>query len=401
MANILLGWELGAGLGHLTRLAPVARHLHERGHAVTVASRNLKPVYDVFGNSVERVCQAPYHPAGRDSGGILPTLGFIHILNNIGFDDPDGLRALTDAWRVLYDVTQPALAIVDHSPTAILASHLARIPCMTIGNGFEHPNPDEPLPAIWPSLDAAQRAAIAASERDVLANVNVLLERDALEPFESMSELYAIPRESLLATLPVLDHYGARDVYEYYGIARSTGGVDPEWPDVDGPKLYAYLKPSPRLEATFEGLTALGLNMLVYQNNLPQDMMDRVACDRLRFTGQRLDLDAVAARADIALTNATHATLGQLLLGGLPCAMAPLHPEQRLLAYRIEEYGAGVVVDYRDENHVIGGVRHMLEHGKYRNGARRFADEHAGLDLEAMNGRMYERIDAVLGECAS
>jgi UDP:flavonoid glycosyltransferase YjiC (YdhE family) len=37
MATILLTWELGAGLGHLVNLLPLARGLLQRGHRVYAA----------------------------------------------------------------------------------------------------------------------------------------------------------------------------------------------------------------------------------------------------------------------------------------------------------------------------------------------------------------------------
>ena len=41
MSRYLFAWELGANLGHLTRLVPVARALAKRGHEVLFATRDL------------------------------------------------------------------------------------------------------------------------------------------------------------------------------------------------------------------------------------------------------------------------------------------------------------------------------------------------------------------------
>ena len=41
MAKILMCWEMGAGLGHLAVLKPIAVELIQRGHRVSLALRNL------------------------------------------------------------------------------------------------------------------------------------------------------------------------------------------------------------------------------------------------------------------------------------------------------------------------------------------------------------------------
>ena len=48
MGSVLLTWELGAGLGHLVNLLPLARGLAERGHRVTAMLRDLSQAEKVF-----------------------------------------------------------------------------------------------------------------------------------------------------------------------------------------------------------------------------------------------------------------------------------------------------------------------------------------------------------------
>ncbi len=59
MATALLAWELGAGLGHLTTLRPVAQRMAEEGHDVHLVVRDLACVETVFGDLEIPLYQAP------------------------------------------------------------------------------------------------------------------------------------------------------------------------------------------------------------------------------------------------------------------------------------------------------------------------------------------------------
>ncbi len=59
MATILFAWELGGGMGHLTNIAPLARHLAQQGHEVAVALRDLSRAAIVFPGDDVQILQAP------------------------------------------------------------------------------------------------------------------------------------------------------------------------------------------------------------------------------------------------------------------------------------------------------------------------------------------------------
>ena len=64
MSRILLTWELGLNLGHLTRLLPVAQRLEADGHIVLVATRDVQAAARVLGPAGIPFVQAPYLPNG-------------------------------------------------------------------------------------------------------------------------------------------------------------------------------------------------------------------------------------------------------------------------------------------------------------------------------------------------
>jgi len=60
MANILLAWELGGGLGHLSALRPMVTGLAEKGHRVFAALRDLSRADRMFGAVEVSFLQAPF-----------------------------------------------------------------------------------------------------------------------------------------------------------------------------------------------------------------------------------------------------------------------------------------------------------------------------------------------------
>ena len=70
--TVLFCWELGAGLGHLMQVLPLATDLARAGHCVVVALRHLERAANVFGRSGVFYLQAP-HRAGRRRGSGAPT----------------------------------------------------------------------------------------------------------------------------------------------------------------------------------------------------------------------------------------------------------------------------------------------------------------------------------------
>src|ERR1700728_2291050 len=121
MATIFFAWELGGGLGHLMRIAPLAKALTAQGHRVFLAARDLSRVESIYLGSGVQYVQAPFLNAQFEPGYEKPVY-FADLLHNIGFADDGCLLAHAEAWRSLYRLVRPDLIVFDHSPTALLAA---------------------------------------------------------------------------------------------------------------------------------------------------------------------------------------------------------------------------------------------------------------------------------------
>jgi len=154
------------------------------------------------------------------------------------------------------------------------------------------------------------------------------------------SDLYASAVRNLLLTFSETDHYGPRIETTYFGLPTEAAGLEPTWPSRPGKKVYAYLKSSPGLKEFFSSLRQLPISLLVYHNDLPRDLFEHCVAENIRFTDERLNLQTIADEADCVLLNGTHTTTVQLLLRGVPCILAPRHPEQLLFSERVANTGA-------------------------------------------------------------
>jgi len=213
VSRFLLTWELGMNLGHLARLLPIATRLRARGHTVLVAVREIPPAATVLGPVGIPFVQAPHLAQGLP----LPerASGYADILLSQGWSDPQTLWGLTQNWHNLIRMFRPDAVVIDYSPAAQLATRIAAVPTILIGNGFELPPATDPLPP-FPGFSWATAEKAAASERIAVDNANAVLKRFKRSALRSLSELFS-DATPIYVTLPELDHYGSRPTARYVG----------------------------------------------------------------------------------------------------------------------------------------------------------------------------------------
>ncbi|MGR8922024.1 MAG: hypothetical protein ACU85V_20600, partial [Gammaproteobacteria bacterium] len=378
MARAFFAWELGQGLGHLARLRPMMERLLARGHDVTLAARELANVHRVLGELPVTVLQAPLcrRELGRQE---LATQSFGQVLRNCGYHDADTLATLIAAWKHLMALVGAELVIVDHSPTAMLAAAALELPVIAFSSGFTHPPTGSPLGVFEPVPDASTRAGLLATDEALKANVNRALERVGGAPLDTLADLYGRADDVFLFTVPAFDHFGRRAGANYCGVVESFGDVvAPRWPGDGAPKLFAYLKPHPGLPQFLDLLARLRVNVLVYHNNLPAQLVERFDGDTMRFTREPVDLRAVAEQATLAVVNANLTTSFRLLTNGLPLLLVPLHAEQLLLVRRLAGTGAVGAARLDHGQALERQLRAMLGGSSYAEAARAFAASGAG-----------------------
>jgi UDP-N-acetylglucosamine:LPS N-acetylglucosamine transferase len=138
--NILLGWELGAGQGHVQRLAALAKALEAQGFTPIFALKSYRLQNLRF---PWRAISAPLLPfSGREESHTLAD-----ILAAFGFHDRNLLQPHIAAWQTILKNLNPALVIADHAPGLVLAAR-GLVPTVVIGSHFAVPPPIEVFPTL-------------------------------------------------------------------------------------------------------------------------------------------------------------------------------------------------------------------------------------------------------------
>lgn len=394
MPRFLLAWELGQGLGHLLPMRVIAEQLVRRNHEVTVVVRDVVQAGEVFGELPVRLLPAPQRVA-RDINRFDPLLGYAHILHNVGFGNRNMLRSLAGSWRALLELARPEVVLFDHSPTALLASQGLPLRRAILDPGFHRPPAEFPLRPLRPDANPEQ---LAREEERIRAHANHVLGEWGQARLDRMADLYYRQvHEHLLTTYPPLDHFGPRVGAEYLGPIPTDERAEPVWPEGEGPRVFAYLKPFASLEALLRRLRETGVPTLVAGDGIEREVRDRWSCSTLRFSEGPVGIRAAAERCHLAITNGGASTSARLLAVGRPLLVIPLNLEQSMIGRKVQDLGAGVLALPRHEQRIVEAVDSLL-HGssRYRDGAARFAQQHGFIDPQWSLGRIVERLEALV-----
>ena len=394
MAALFYAWEFGANLGHVGAFMPLARALRAEGHAVHWAVCQPAQVGAYLAGEGFDWLAAPVVTEMPRQG---PPLSYADILLRFGYADANALFGLVGAWRRLMQLTGAELVLADHAPTAVLAARTLGLPVMLFSNGFTVPPRLSPLPNMRPWVPIPAQTFLDL-DRAALSSVNAVLARYGQPALAHLANLFDVAEETMV-TFPELDHYAERGPARYWGSLPSAGsGVPAAWPEGDGSRVFAYLRrESPHHEAALAALQALGWPALIYFPGAPAELQQRYAGPRLRFLMQPADIAQMAAEADIAVTYASLATTTAFLLAGKPLLLMPTHLEQFLVARRVVEMGAGLLVNpEQPPADLAEPLRALAGQPGFRDNARGFAQKYAAFDQQQVIGNLVTRIGELL-----
>lgn len=332
MGRVLLAWELGEGLGHVSRLLPVAQELSARGHECVFAVRDVSLSAMMLAGHGFKVIQAPHAmvPEGR-----LPfSVGsYGDILGLVGFNDAVGLEALLRAWDHVLDTLRPDLVIGDYCPLLCLAVFGA-VPVIVLGDGFTLPPADrahfDPLAERVPSL----------SEAALLSNVGIAQQRRKRPTPQSLPALFA-HAQPFIVTLPELDAYAERR-----SEGASVGPLKPlPAPAATPPACgwFAYLSLShPNTPMLLATLTDLDPSGSAYLRDASAEERAILLQRGIRVHDAPQDLATAVGAAGILVHHGGLGTLEAGLAVGRPQFLVPRQLEQRLNCSRIGGWGGAV-----------------------------------------------------------
>jgi UDP:flavonoid glycosyltransferase YjiC (YdhE family) len=372
VSRILFAWELGGNLGHLTRMLALARPLRARGHEVSFALPNPAALSEQF--------PAYKAPTPRSSGADLPRepASYPEILLHYGFADAAALTAALRAWRALYAEAAPDLIVFDHAPTALLAARATGIPRVVCGTGFACPPRVSPMPSIRPWQDIP-RERLMASEQRALKTANAALCAIGAKPMDFLHELSDV-EENILATLPELDHYGARPNTKYWGpISDDSNGIEPPWPDGEGKKLFVYIRPTSMAFRPLAALLQLArLRTVWFAPGIRRDVISQLESPSLRIVCEPVSVPLAASSADAAVLHGGHSTTAAMLLAGVPVLLLPEHVEQFLIGRNAAALGVGAALNLSTPAPQLPSILEaLIGDPRYEANARVFAQRHS------------------------
>jgi UDP:flavonoid glycosyltransferase YjiC (YdhE family) len=396
MATVLITWELGGGLGHCVKLAPLAAELVARGHTVYFAARDVATAQKVLQNPAVKFLQSPCLLA-RPAGVLQNPRTFGQVLDQVGFCDDRQLRALVESWRNLFELVRPDLIVCEHSPSALVASRWTDARRVVVGTGFSLPPDVSPLPDLCPWMGQSA-VNLVHHEIAILDRANELLVADGLTPLDRLSQLYSEVDDAFLMTFRELDHHPNRGPAEYLGSWTPSTGIEPEWPSGSGPHVFAYLKSAASpllLERALAVLRELPVKTLAYVPRASKNIL-ALQSPSLRISREPVNIAAALQRCDLALLNGTAGTATQCLLTGVPAVMLPLYLEQIIFSRRVGELGAGLMCAPNRTELLAGRIWHVLQDDRFRRAARALADRYAAYDPLATQHQITDRIEALL-----
>lgn len=291
--KILLGWELGAGQGHIQRLVAIAQALLSHGYTPVFALKS----YNIKGQSFpwQRLL-APRLPfSGRET-----SYTFADILATFGFNNVSLLSSHLRAWQAILVSVEPDLVLTDHAPGLVLAAR-GKVPTIVIGSHFAVPPPVEIFPILkFPAPSESMEYQEQVSETvHKVAKLNVPLG-------EALNGDY-----SFIFSLPELDCYRAwRKNPHYVGIHTTPLPIHQ---DHTSKSAWAYLA-----------------NDYLYRNLVLSTLKPK--CD---FK----PLHEVLRDQSLAIHHGGLTTTISCLLAGIPQLLLPRYLEQQLNAFSLTSLG--------------------------------------------------------------
>ena len=379
MQRVLFIWELGANFGHLTRLIPLAQEQRALGREVLFAVNNLqvsKPLLDSIGFVCVLAPKVVYKRHRRVAAN------HTELLLNCGYSNQEGLQQTVGEWLTLFERYQPSLLVIDHSPTALLANKISKIPVIQVGSGFEIPPSDG-----WPNYFSANKVQERNEVQEphsiqpqitLLSNMNHAIKHHGMPEMQSTVELYGGCHQ-LLITFQELDHYPTRKQVNYIGpLYSSDEGREMAWSQAKSKKVFIY---------TWAGLGGLNQMMLALAK-LDVEVIARIPdltdAARMLFTKpniriftEALKLKDLISESDLLITHSGFATVSVFLRQGVPVMVVPDTIEQLMVGQRVQSLGAGLVMGFqRQQSYFEEMIVSLLDMSSFKAKAMQFAQNY-------------------------
>ncbi len=404
MAKILFAWEMGSGLGHLTRFVPIAVRLQALGHDIMIVAPSEEEVSAVVkaNSGPEFSCAFVEGPHWRGTvrgrRARLPNRTLGDVLWRHGFAEHDELLPRVQHWRDVLKDFRPDLVISDFAITLSLALR-ERAPHFIIGDGFNQPPTGRFLPPLTRKFGAAN-AYSRGNEGALLAAFNRIARLAKDPPIHYVADILSGSR-NFLCTIPELDHYAAyRDGDYLLPAYMSNVKPGPTVAAREGVPIAAYLPGGhPQLRDVVRAIAETGVDCHAYVSDPPPDLFE-LGGDCVKFRKRPIDYAATLPAAKLLIH---HGGLGSSItafLAGTPQLMFPENLEHQLNALGMVEAEVAVTMLRRQPAPVadiIDAIEAIMADGAMQATALRAAASRADMDVARTFDEMIGAAERTLG----
>lgn len=351
MGKILCCWELGEDYGHIGQFFPVIKAFTERGHHVYFAVKDLSKIGEFEWPVGVSFLQSPLW-LERPKKPVHAEC-YAEIILYKGYDQAAHLKTLAQAWQHLLNSVAPDLLILDHSPTALLASRGMKIPRLVFSNAFVSPpagsSPVNLRP--WQNFNEVKANDI---DTQVSAVINQVCADLQLPVVTKVSDLFAVEK-TILTGFYELDFYrGLRSSAIYCGALPSANGLQrPAWSPGTSIKIFAYLKAGrEQVARVLSILASMQARVVCFYSGARQEDLDRYRGTSVVVSDQLFDASLAYRVADAVICHAGGMVYSALNYG-LPMILLPTQVEQHNRAIQLTDLGVATLIQKEDSSSVV------------------------------------------------
>lgn len=323
-------------MGHLVPLALVASDMVSKGHKVTFIASDIVNAPQYLAERGIAWMQAPYL---RPQGPRPKLDNHADILRMVGYETAPRFHALLGAWRATLASLKADRVICEYAPTAQLAARSLGMSCVCIDNGFSMPPVSDPMPPLR-LHEPANVESLKASEAHVLNVINSVMEKLGARGLARFSALYE--DEVWYRNWTEFNHFGPHSPDRHLGqIFGDTGGVEPQWTEGPGKKMFAYVKGDhPFAPEILHAAASYGFRVLAYLPGRKPDVIARlVATGRIVVSPAPVRISALEDDVEIGIWQSPTGGVGHSLEKGMRMLFLPSQAEQFLACTAVERSG--------------------------------------------------------------
>jgi UDP:flavonoid glycosyltransferase YjiC (YdhE family) len=398
MRHVLIVWELGGNLGHLSRLHLIASALAYLKINVTFAVRNYPLAAPWLAARGWPCLQAP-QLASNQWDSTIP-VGHADWYVCEGFDQPAQVQTWLGSWAALVEQNPCDALLLDFAPAAVYAAHYLQLPYMVSSVGFCVPPYFHQAACFRPwDLQAVQQAQAAHAHLPAMFGaLRKLLGPQAAVDLEALYPPHAVQ----LCTFKHIDHFADRsEDANYAGVLWNTAQDVPQttWHPSKGAgkKVFCYLNGA--VEHTHPLLDALkkhACEVIAVVPHWPKDRVDAYATEHFQVHTQPVNVQALLPDADAVVTHGGVGLVGQSLCAGVPLLLLAQHAEQALLARRVAQHSFGLATYRSTDTQLLADRLDALLHDpRFGVATRAFANQHPNYSPnEAAHSAMAAWVEA-------